>query len=400
MVDAGVVVALATATAMTNHWYLLDPWLAVAKTDRTEFPIEVVWWWTATGLGMAAMLVRSKLPLIALIGASLMSLLHATMCSGWLPYTPVDLAAPVAMAAVAAGTSRWVSYAALALGVGSACVPRLLEYPPPINGTWSGTWLILPAAIGVGWLVGDRNRSQHAYLAQIRQRASDLEREQDQQVQLATATERARIAREVHDVVAHGLSVIVIQAHAGASALDAPSHPTHTALAAIAATGRDSLTELRQLLGTSRPADPDLAPLPGLADLPRLVDRIRAADLDVRLTVTGDPAQLPTGVSLSAFRIVQEALTNALKHAGPKTTVALTVRCGPDAVGLTIADNGRGAPDTPDEGLGTGLRGMRERAAMLGGTLTAGNRPEGGFEVQAHLPVAARTAQLHPEAVA
>jgi hypothetical protein len=146
-------------------------------------------------------------------------------------------------------------------------------------------------------------------------------------------------------------------------------------------------------LGLTRPDGPDgpeLAPLPGLADLPGLVERVRAAGLPVRVQVSGQPAELPTGVGLSAYRIAQEALTNVLKHAGSSATVDIEVRCGPEAVELTVADTGAGAGGTPQEWRGSGLRGMRERAAMLGGTLSAGDRTDGGFQVRAHLPIAQR----------
>jgi signal transduction histidine kinase len=147
---------------------------------------------------------------------------------------------------------------------------------------------------------------------------------------------------------------------------------------------------MRRLLGMDRPEGPELAPLPGLADVPDLVDRVRATGLPITLRLTGQADGLPTGIGLSVYRITQEALTNALKHAGPSATVDIDIQCGRDAVELCVADTGRGAGGMPDEGRGNGLRGMRERVALLGGNLSAGDRPVGGLQVHANLPLSER----------
>ena len=399
-VDAAVVAVLVAATVASKDWSLTvgaDARELVKVAEVLGGPDvlrdEVDRWWAATALGMGAMLVRGRLPEVALAGAVVMALVHAG--SRALPLVPLDIAPAVALFTVAAEAgSRWRSHAALLATVVSAAAlslkPLVVEATElgPVAPTWGGA-LLPPAVMVLAWLLGDRSRMSRAYLEQATQRARDLERERDQQGELAAAAERARISRELHDAVAHGLSVIVIQAQAAAGAMDKRPATARTALAAIVATGRDSLSEMRRLLGLTRPDGPDLAPLPDLADLPNLVERVRAAGLPVRLSVTGQVAELPTGIGLSAYRITQEALTNALRHAGPGASVLVDVRCGPEAVELTVADTGRGAGGAPDEWRGNGLRGMRERVAMLGGTLTAADGPDGGFQVSACLPLAA-----------
>jgi signal transduction histidine kinase len=401
-VDAGVVAVLAAATAVSTELSSLalggETARGVEKVaqvlgGQAAWRAELTRWWAATAIGMLALLVRGRLPLVALAGGVAMSLVHVS--SQAIPLLPLDIAAAVALFSVAAeASSRWLSYGALLVTTACAFAPALkptllgpspLGLPPP---TWGST-LLPPTIVVLAWMFGDRTRISRAYLEQAKQRAHDLERERDQQGELAAAAERSRISRELHDAVAHGLSVIVIQAQAASGAMGERPAVARAALAAIVATGRDSLTEMRRLLGLSRPDGAALAPLPGLADLPGLVERVRAAGLPVRVSVTGEVAELPTGIGLSAYRIAQEALTNALKHAGPAATVDVEVSCGPAAVELTVADTGRGAGGVPDERRGSGLRGMRERVAMLGGTLTACDRPGGGFQVSASLPVAA-----------
>jgi len=388
-IDAAVVVALVAATSLYGLFAFTAPNAKIVAVvgGSATWQADVNVWWIATALGMAAMLLRSWQPLVALAGAGAMGVVHTT--SQVVPAMPVDLAAAVALYTVAArpSTARVMSYAAGAATVALAFLP--LAHPPaPWLGTWAGSPWLPPVTVALAWLIGDRSRTRQAYLEQVTQRAHDLERQRHQQAELAAAGERARIARELHDAVAHGLSIVVIQAQAAASSMDRRPAAARAALDAIVATGRDSLGEMRRLLGLTRPDGAELAPLPGLADLPALVDRVRATGLPVQLRVSGPLADLPTGVGLSAYRIAQEALTNALKHGGPGTTVNIAVDRGSEAVEITVADTGRGAVGTPDEACGSGLRGMRERVAMLGGTLATGDRPGGGFEVRARLPVA------------
>ena len=204
------------------------------------------------------------------------------------------------------------------------------------------------------------------------------------------AQERARIARELHDVVAHRVSLMTVQA--GAARVVAAEQPevAARALGAVEQAGRDALSALRHLLGVLRPdGDADAtAPQPRVADLPALAAELRAAGLDVTLAVDDAPAHVPARVGLSVYRIVQEALTNALRHAGPGTGVDVRVASGPRCVCVTVDDDGRGVAAAPSPGVGHGLIGMRERAVALGGSLDAAPVRGGGFRVVATLPVA------------
>jgi signal transduction histidine kinase len=229
------------------------------------------------------------------------------------------------------------------------------------------------------WLAGVlvRARRQSATLAA---RSAALQRQAEQ----ATAAERARIARELHDIVAHHLSVIVLQA-GGARA---SGKPAGAALEKIENSGRQALSETRRLLGVLRDtgAETGLAPQPGIGELDALADSVRAVGLPVNLVIDGDPAALPAAVDVSVYRIVQEALTNVLKHAGP-ARADVTIGCADEEVTIEVADNGAGEPGDGSPGGGHGLAGMRERAAVFGGELRAGPRPAGGFAVRARLPL-------------
>ncbi len=211
-------------------------------------------------------------------------------------------------------------------------------------------------------------------------RSAALERQAEQ----ATAAERARIAREMHDIVAHHLSVIVLQA-AGARASGRPAGAT---LEKIENSARQALSETRRLLGVLRDPDEEagLAPQPGIGDLGALAASVQAAGLPVHLVIDGDLAALPATVDVSVYRIVQEALTNVLRHAGP-ARADVTIGCGQDAVTIEVTDDGTAEPGQQTPADGHGLAGMRERAAVFGGELDAGPRPGGGYAVRARLPL-------------
>jgi len=230
------------------------------------------------------------------------------------------------------------------------------------------------------WLAGVlvRARRQAASLAA---RNAALQRQAEQ----AAAAERARIARELHDIVAHHLSVIVLQA-AGARA---SGKAAEAALEKIEHSGRQALTETRRLLGVLRESSDEtgLAPQPGIGELDALTATVRAAGLPVNLVISGEPAALPAAVDVSVYRIVQEALTNILKHAGP-ARADVTIGCAGEAVTIEITDNGTREPRDGTQASGHGLAGMRERVAIFGGELCAGPRPGGGFAVRARLPLA------------
>jgi signal transduction histidine kinase len=220
-----------------------------------------------------------------------------------------------------------------------------------------------------------------------RERRADIaERERDLAAREAVVEERARIARELHDAIAHNVSMMVVQAGAERRVLDDEDGSTRDVLATIEQIGRGALTEMRRLVGMLRSDREDpLAPQPGLDDLPTLVTQVREAGLPVDLHVEGERRELPVGIELSAFRIVQEALTNALKHAGD-ARASVHVRYGPDSLELEIVDDGAGGPSRAASG-GHGLVGMRERVALYGGRLDAGRRASGGFTVRALLPI-------------
>ena len=229
-----------------------------------------------------------------------------------------------------------------------------------------------------------------------KQRVRVLQERQEAATRLAVDRERARIARELHDVVTHNVSVMVIQAGAARKVMDAAPDRAREALLAVEAGGRTAMTELRHVMGLltmaddggpDPAADTDLAPQPGLARLAALTDRVRETGVPVELTVTGTPAPLPAGADLAAYRVVQEALTNAVRHAAG-ARIRVTVGHAPGAVHIDVSDTG-GTPAAPaGPGGGRGLIGLRERLAVHGGTLEAGPRPTGGFRVRAVIPVA------------
>jgi signal transduction histidine kinase len=260
-----------------------------------------------------------------------------------------------------------------------------LARPGFFNGTGSprpGAWL----AFAIAWLVGRDMRRRRERVADLESRAERLEREHEEKARLAATEERARIARELHDIVAHGVSVIVAQARAGPH-LVADRERATAAFQAIESSGREALVELRRLLGILRSEDEQLAigPQPGLSSLQSLVEQVRGSGLPVDLQIEGEPVHLPAGIDLSAYRIVQEALTNVVKHA-KATSAEVAIRYDPHALEIAIADDGRGGAATANGG-GHGLIGMRERVVLYGGTLDIGVRDGGGSCVRARLPL-------------
>jgi signal transduction histidine kinase len=239
-------------------------------------------------------------------------------------------------------------------------------------------------AFAAGVAIAHRRRRE----LELTRHAERLDRDRERAAETAVSLERARIARELHDVVAHAISVIVVQAQGGVRMVRAEPVEAEQAFGAIERTGRQALGEMRRLLGMlSADDDGELAPQPSLGHLDALIAEVERAGLPVELVREGDAACVPPGVDVSAYRIVQEALTNALKHAGP-ASATVRVRCLPTAVEVEVADDGHGAPAT--NGGGHGLTGMRERVALYGGRLEAGARPSGGFTVSARLPFETR----------
>jgi signal transduction histidine kinase len=245
------------------------------------------------------------------------------------------------------------------------------------------------ALFAIAWVLGDNIRTRRAYLAELEARAERLEREREEQAERAVIEERTRIARELHDVIAHNVSVMVVQASAGEDVFDTDPARARESLSAVASTGRAALTELRRLLGVIRAEedhDAGYAPQPGIEYLNGLVAQIRETGLAVELSVLGEPRQLPEGVGLCAYRIVQEALTNTLKHADA-SRAKVSVRYVADALELEVVDDGRGAPGVNGDTSGHGLIGMRERVSLFGGELSVGPGTGRGFAVSARLPL-------------
>ena len=239
------------------------------------------------------------------------------------------------------------------------------------------------------WLIGDYLRTRRAYVAQLEERAARLERERDQDRRLAADEERTRIARELHDVVAHDVSVIAIQAGAARAVQATRPEAAAQALGLIETTARETLIELNRLLGVLRAnngATADRRPQPGISQLPGLVEGLRAAGLEVDARVEGEARPLSPAVDLSAYRILQEATTNVLKHARARR-VDIRVRYAETMLALDVRDDGAGDGRDPAASSGHGLIGMRERVALFGGKLHAGRNRAGGFSVHARLPL-------------
>ena len=342
--------------------------------------VEGARWAHAIFLAFAtvSLLWRQRMPL-AVLGTILVSVvLESLLLDDWTSFqTFVALIVAVYSVAAHADLRRAVLGAAVSvvlLGadqIGSGT--PLVEVPGP--------WILMGAA-WIGGRVMRRRRQESAFLTD---RAATLERERDENARAAVAEERTRIARELHDVIAHSVSVMVVQAQAAQRVLEGEQASAREALGSIETTGRQALVEMRRLLGMLRKDDRDLAlaPQPSLTHLDYLLEHVREAGLPVELRTEGEPRPLPPGVDLSAYRIVQEALTNSLRHAGP-ARARVTVRYRENDIEVEIADDGRGASN--GGGSGHGLVGMRERVAVYGGVLESGNRDGSGYSVRACLP--------------
>jgi len=239
--------------------------------------------------------------------------------------------------------------------------------------------------LGGPWLAGVMVRLRRERERSLTLRTVELERDQEERARAAVAEERQRIARELHDVVAHAISVVVVQARGGRKVLDRDPEAARTAFDSIERTGEQALGEMRRLLGMLRDDDEERsrAPQPSLERLDALAEEMRASGMPVELEIEGEANGIPPGVDVSGYRIVQEALTNVLRHAGP-AIARVGVRFSPDAVEIDVVDDGRGGPSSP--GSGNGLLGIRERVAVVGGEIDAGPLPDGGFAVRARLP--------------
>lgn len=292
---------------------------------------------------------------------------------------PGDIALLVALYTVAAHCDRkrtWTAAGVLEFGILLAA----LRFAPPGAACAKAFVALSGMAVAAG-VIGVNLRTQRAYLAALEDRAARLERERDQRAQLAVAGERARIAREMHDIVTHSLSVMVALADGAKFAITRSPDKAVTAMDHLSGTGRQALTDMRRFLGKLRPDEPDALrhPQPGVAQLDSLAAQVRAAGLPVLLRVEGDAATVPATAQLTVYRLVQEALTNTLKHAAVGARATVRVNCLPDRVEVEVRDDGR--PAAGATGSGHGIAGMRDRAAAYGAEIDAGPMAGGGWRV-------------------
>lgn len=273
------------------------------------------------------------------------------------------------------------SRAGLLLVLGGAAT---VVYNAPDNA--AGNYVFLPALFAMAWLAGLAIQQRNTRTEAAELRATRLVRDREEAMRAAIAEERTRIARELHDVLGHSVSVMTIQASAVRRMLTAGQEKEREALLAVEQTGREALAEMRRVVGILRVGEdgPELEPPPGLGQVPKLVSQARDLGLDVELHVEGEPVPLPPGIGLTAYRLIQEGLTNARKHSDADHT-EVRLRYEADALEVEVCDDGRGAAALDEGGLG--LVGMRERVSIYGGEFEAGPRAEGGYRLRARLPV-------------
>ncbi|TML92681.1 MAG: sensor histidine kinase [Actinobacteria bacterium] len=319
-------------------------------------------------LQVAPLLLRRRFPAAVLVIVVSAASLYTVVTSSHIVPLPTAIAAYTVAAQLERRRSlRLTAASAAAFALVSLSVGG---FGPAIAG-------LIPFA--AAWVFGDNLGTRRAYTSELEEKADRLEREREVEAARAVAEEQARIARELHDVIAHNLSVMVVQAAAANDVFDARPDRAREALRTIEATGRTALGELRRLLEAVR-GDAEFAPQPGLDALDALVSQVRSSGVDVAVKVEGDPRPLPPALDLSAYRVVQEALTNTLKHAGA-THADVSLRYGDDALDVEVRDNGAGIGN--GGGSGQGLIGMRERVVIFGGSLQAGPADGGGYTVAA-----------------
>lgn len=355
----------------------------VLRQEAVESPRTALWFMVLAVLFVVLPLLgRRRLPFAApvavwLLGATL------SFVNGLLIATTAGVFAAGMVAAYLLGNLRDAVQAriGLAIVIGGAAI---IVYNDPNRSP--GEFIFVPALFTIAWLAGFAMRERVAQAEAAEQRATQAEREREAAARVAVAEERARITRELHDIVAHAVSVMVLQVGAVRHRLPEALAKDKGALTAVEQAGRAALTEMRRLLGAMQDdgRQAELAPQPGLDSLDRLIDEVRRAGLPVSVHVEGVPSPLPPAIDLSAYRIVQEGLTNSLKHSGARHA-DVTVRYAECGVQLEVRDDGVGA--TASDGLGHGLAGIRERVKIYGGEMNAGSAREGGFVLSASLPL-------------
>lgn len=362
-VDAGIAVGVAALAASDLMDSLNEP--GGPQADASE----VLAWIILAGL-VVPLAWRRKAPVAVFAAVAAVAFVQ------WLTVPPFsgDIAVLVALYTVAAQERRreWVAACAAIALLGVVLV--LLTLPAESNPALSALSLtaLVAAAIALGLFAGTRRR----YIASLQERAAE--------------SERARLAREMHDIVAHSLAVMTALADGARLTVQHDRVEAESALRQISQTGRQAQAEMRRLLGVLRDQGgdlPSLAPQPGLADLDELIDRMREAGLDIRLTVTGDPGRVEQGVQLAAYRIIQEALSNTLKHAPTASTAEIELRYRNRHLEINVTDTSASSLRPRQRRTGHGIAGMRQRAAAYGAALVAGPRTDGGWRVHTRLPI-------------
>lgn len=315
---------------------------------------------------------------------------------------PADLVALIFIYSAAVYAKHWVHLGAIvASQVGAVVVAvrtLVVSNDLPVALT---LWLLIAALTLAAWAVGFARRGRATRMVLLQERALAAEQTAAQQYALATAAERTRIAREMHDVVAHSLSVVIAQSDGGRYAATTDPNAAVQSLETIGETARSALADMRRILGVLRDdpnspggSDPNVAPAPSTENLQHLMDTVRSSGVQISHVVVGTKRLTPPGVGVTIYRICQEALTNILKHAGRSPSVTLLEKWEPGAVVVEISDDGRGAAAPKPEGAGHGLIGMHERAALFGGTLSAGPKAGGGWRVQARIPLPTNSSEV------
>jgi signal transduction histidine kinase len=330
--------------------------------------------------------VRRQRPVHCLVAVVVVALVQWLTVRDGIGAMPADIAVPVAVHAAVAHGPLWASRLGLASGLGGAVLGGVGW--PQLTVSVSAhllTGAFLASTVVAAWAIGALQRVRLKQVDTLAERARLLEVEREQRDRLAVLAERARIAREMHDIIAHSLAAVIAQADGGRYA-GSPQAGT-SALAAISDHARRALAETRRVLGVLRDGpDHAVPPQPGIEDLPDLIERVRSGGLDLALTLQPPAGGVEPGLSLVAYRIVQEGLTNVIKHAGPKARAWVSVRWCAGQLEIDVADDGRGPVST---GGGYGLMGMRERASAYGGTVTSRAQPGGGHVLSARIPVPA-----------
>lgn len=377
---AGVLVCMVAGSFVDPHGERGVSW-----GFRTPDPLSLV----LIALGSAALVFRRRAPMTVLALTGTFSLVEAVTSD---PRAPVAMSAVIALYTVAATTDRPTTWRAGLLTMTVLTGASMLAGPLP---WYAQENLAIFAWTGIGATAGDAVRSRRAFIHAIRERAERAERTREEEARRRVAEERLRIARDLHDVVAHHIALVNVQAGVAAHVMDKRPDQAKEALAHVREASRSALNELRATVGLLRQSgDPEAPtePAPGLDRLDELVGTFRSAGLRVEVARADNGTVLPAAVGLAAYRIVQEALTNVQKHAGTAAKAEVSVvRVGPD-IEITVLDDGTGDDDGTQAGGGHGLLGMRERVTALRGTLTTGPRYGGGFRVHAILPVKTRTA--------